>query len=518
LVDGSDKGGGAVKIAMDTFLNETGEIADSFFIRCIVGAGLNGGALYISGTGSCVVDRCCGISCWGYRGSYMYFESANLSVSENSIDNCSCHDPGSGEGIIYIGIGAESPVIYSNMSRGFAYDGSAIHWERGQGSRPHPDCGYCVCRNGTGGPALNYQAVISFLSWIFIDNSDLRWESGSLVTTCLVFQAESGSNGTYYSCWFRNNGGYIGGAYPVGGGTITFFNCLFDTNASSFSILAPSFVGGETNYRFNFDICDWQRTSISNKEGCTMFQLCTPSASRVPTPSQSPTQTRTRSPSPTPSRSPTPSASRSPNPSSSRSPGPTESRSPTPTASRSPTPSASRSPGPTYSKVFSPSDPFSTSLSFSESSIFPASDSFSESVAFSVSICFNVTESFVPSNDLSSSLSFPPASQSKKNSIFSLGVIIGIAAGGLALILGLITAFVLCRKKRHYGDSGDEEVEEPINTDSTYSGSVWESENANSEVDDPWSGVGNGDKDDPWGDGGAVDNVWGDNVENVWGD
>jgi hypothetical protein len=136
--DSMGTNGGAIEIFLDLSPGTVGSIIDCFFIRCqvLLYSGYfvcKGGAVFIHGTGECVIQGCCGMSCVADQGCFMYFGSSNLTVSECSLNNCTCidnshiHFNNEGEGGFYIGLLAQAPVTTTNISNGFAYDGCAIH-------------------------------------------------------------------------------------------------------------------------------------------------------------------------------------------------------------------------------------------------------------------------------------------------------------------------------------------------------------------------------------------------------
>ncbi|XVE54268.1 hypothetical protein DITRI_Ditri03aG0067000 [Diplodiscus trichospermus] len=172
-----------------------------------------------------------------------------------------------------------------------------------------------------------------------------------------------------------------------------------------------------------------------------------PATPSAPPPSTTPSPPPPSSSSPPPSSSatPPPPAATSPPPSSSTAPSPPATTSPPPSSSTTPSPPATKSPPPSSSTT--PSPPATTSPSPSSSS--PSPPPPSTSTPSPPAPRSSGTPSRPPPSRSSGTPSPPPPSPSPDSSSgVSTGLVVGIAIGGVAILLVLSLLFICCKKKR----------------------------------------------------------------------
>ncbi|XP_022755043.1 proline-rich receptor-like protein kinase PERK1 [Durio zibethinus] len=176
--------------------------------------------------------------------------------------------------------------------------------------------------------------------------------------------------------------------------------------------------------------------------------MSSPTPGATPAPTSSPPSTNTTSPPPPAAATPPPTNTPSPPPSTPSPPPATTSAPPPSTTTPSPPPPSTSSPPPSSST--SPSPPGTTSPPPSSSN--PSPPPPSTSIPSPPPPSSSGTPSPPPPSTSSGTPSPPPPSSSNSSSGVSTGLVVGIAIGGVAILLVLSLLFICCKKKRRRRD------------------------------------------------------------------
>jgi hypothetical protein len=442
-----DPGGGAILI-IHSDSAVFGELINNMFINCTIENSSNpllrGGAVYLDSFGGFDVLRCCGHACEAPSGSYMLFEDSRpINVNLNTAVACKCAAEG-GEGTFFVSVKAEAPLTETNCSGCSGWDGYLCHWERQNVVRVHPTCRRLIATGGNGGPSLNYQAFIRFEQLVLYNNPNIRYDH----TEGLIWQASWQSIGEYVNCYFKGNGGWLIGGYESGGGIFRFFHCFLDgeilTNGANVSVFTSNVV---TNAQFEVSTVAWEKKSIADKSGCTIFGLYDEGRytpwSEYPTRSQIGPAPVSRSPSPTRSQSASPAGTKTARETPSitasstvratrvETPSPVETRSPFETASPRPLPEPTESRHPGTQPESRTPPPTATQ------SLFPGTQPETRSPDSTPT----PLETAVPATPS------PDSANAGAKKKFPVGGIVGIVLGVLVIAAGVVL-FMIFRRRR----------------------------------------------------------------------
>jgi hypothetical protein len=150
-----------------------------------------------------------------------------------------------------------------NISRSFANDGASIYWDRTLAARVRPTLSWLLVEKSDGGPAMTYQAQLTFDHAICIDNVNKRSSTQYAVT----WQSGDECSSVWNYCQFRNNGGGLRGSSSVNLWTMN--NCFVE---GSFPTSGVTIYNLQTHLPAPLSICGSRRNT--DLTACILVVVC----------------------------------------------------------------------------------------------------------------------------------------------------------------------------------------------------------------------------------------------------